>query len=132
VFVQTANGGTEIGETPTPELPLVVLVPNASISILYNRFGVVSITSDPITAIPSGGSESYVSFSWREESTNSGAGMKPQSPDTATTAFQTTSLIPAGTTKLGRFVCKVTDSDGNTAISNTCIVTLTASYNSGL
>jgi hypothetical protein len=121
----SGDGSVGGGITPGPGGPLIVTVPSTWGTILEttdsNAFG----TSADLECQAAGGSGSYMSFLWTEETTGAANGITITSPNTAKTKFYCPG-VRLGSTLSGRFVCTVVDSNGTKVTSQTVIVSFSA------
>lgn len=80
-----------------------------------------TINTEIVTATPSFGTPPY-SYLWTQDP-DTDADFTPVSPTAAATAFKHTAVI-AGDTFTADFICTVTDSNGNSGISDTVSATV--------
>lgn len=121
----TGDGSTGGGITPGAGGPLQATVPNTNVTSLETSGSSGKGQSSVSLCQAAGGSGSYPSFLWQEETANAANGITILSPNSPSTAFYCPGVSLGGLLQ-GRFVCIVTDSNGTKVTSNTCVVSFTA------
>lgn len=99
-----------------------VIVPVAPTSAFAIGLGPITLTTNTVTASPTGGVAPYT-YAWTLTGA-SGPTLTPTNPSGATTAF--TAHVGAGATALATGICTVTDSIGDVGIGS-CVVEVTTS-----